>query len=94
MELAFGCRLLDPECLEEREFLALGFAGVDRQAPRRQAIEFALGDGAEIARAEKDTDLVIIVGLVDRRMKPKAGKAQIHRRAAVGLLPNENSSGW
>ena len=28
------CRLLEPERLEEWEFFALGFAGVDRQASR------------------------------------------------------------
>ena len=41
----------------------------------------ALGYCAEIACTEKDADLVIIIGLVDRRMQPEAGKAEIHRRA-------------
>src|SRR5436190_3519729 len=70
-------RLLDPERLERRKFFALGFARVDRKPTRRKTVQLALGDGSEIARAEKDTNLVIIVGLIDRRMKPKAGKAEI-----------------
>ena len=90
-------RLLDPERLEEREFLALRFAGVDGEPPRRQAVQLSLGHGAEIARAEKDADLVVIVGLVDRRMKAKAGKAEVHRgarrrqvaeRKQLGLIDN------
>ena len=79
--------------MNKREFLALGLAGVDRQAPRRQAIDLAFGDGAEIARAEKHADFVIIVGPVDRRVNAKAGKAQIGIWGGGGLLPNEKSSG-
>src|SRR5882672_4623452 len=72
-----GCRLFDPECLERREFFALGFAGVDRKSARRKTIQLPLGDSPKIARAEKDANLVIIVGLVDWCMEPKAGKAEI-----------------
>lgn len=57
-----GSRLFDPECLERREFFALGFAGVDRKPARRKTIQLALGDSPEVARAEKDANLVIIVG--------------------------------
>src|SRR3982751_1082791 len=62
---------LDPEDLEEREFLALCFAGVDSEAPRRQAVQLSLGYRAKITCAEKNADLVVIVGLVDRRMQAK-----------------------
>ena len=90
MELALRGRLLDPERLEQREFLALGLAGVDREAPRRQSVDFSLCDRAEIAGAEKDADLVVIVGLVDRRVQPKAGETQIYRRgSAAAVLPKE-----
>ena len=46
---------------------------------RRQAVELSLGHRAEIARAEKHADLVVIVGLVDRRVKAETGKAEIYR---------------
>src|SRR3954471_4969459 len=36
-------RLLDPKSLEEREFLALYFPGVDGEAPRGQAVQLSLG---------------------------------------------------
>src|SRR6267154_3876207 len=72
-----GCRLLDPERLERRKFLALGLPGVDRKTSGRKTVQFALGDSPEIARTEKNTNLVVIVGLVDRSVKPKAGKAEI-----------------
>src|SRR5256885_4885447 len=75
------CRLFDPERLEEWKLFAFSFAGVDREAARRKSVELALGHGAEIARTEKHAYLVIIVGLVDRRMQPEAGKAEVYRRA-------------
>ena len=82
-------RLLDPERLEEWKLLALGFAGVNRQSAGGKAVRFSLGDGAEIARAEKDADFIMIVGLVDRSVQAKAREAEVgvrvrRRRVAKG----------
>ena len=62
MELALAPGFSIQNALERREFFALGFAGVDRKPARRKTIQLALGDSPEVARAEKDANLVIIVG--------------------------------
>jgi branched-chain amino acid transport system permease protein len=36
-------------------------------------------DRAKVARTEKGADLVVIVGLIDRCMQAKTGKAEVHR---------------
>ena len=70
-------RSLDPEGAEERELLALRVGGVERKPARRQSVGQALGNGAEIARAEKHADLVEIVRPVDRPMDAEAREAEI-----------------
>ncbi len=74
-------RLFDPERLEQGEFLPLGLAGVDCESPRRQSVDFSFCDGAEIAGAQKNANLVVIVGSVDRRVNPKSCETQIYLRA-------------
>ena len=90
-------RFLDPERFEQREFLAFGLAGVDREPPRRQSVNLALRNGAEVARAQKNAHLVVIVGSIDRRVNPETGESQIgvgrRRRVAaegknVGTIRN------
>jgi hypothetical protein len=53
----------------------------------------SLGHGAEIARAEKHADLVIIVGFVDRRMQSKARKAEVYGRAWRRRIPERKQLG-
>ncbi|MGY3149706.1 hypothetical protein ACVWYQ_006705 [Bradyrhizobium sp. USDA 3397] len=70
-------RPLEPEGLEERKFLALGFARIDRKSPGGEPVRLPLGHGAEIARAQEDADLVVIVGTVHRRMDAEARESEI-----------------
>ena len=76
----FRLRPLQPERLEDGKLLALRLAGVDRQPARGEPVVQALGDRAEIACAEKHRDLVVMVGSVERRVQPEAGKAEIGAR--------------
>ncbi len=70
-------RAFEPEALEHREFLAGRVRGFDREAARRQAIDLVAADRAKIAGAEESTDLVEIIGAIDRRVDAKPGKAEI-----------------
>ena len=70
-------RPLEPEGLEEGKFLALGFSGIDRKSPGGKPVRLPFGDGSEVARAEEDADLVVIVRTVDRRVDTEAGKAEV-----------------
>ena len=76
-ELTPGCGRSSQKARKRREFLALRVAGADREPARGKAVDLALGDGAEIARAEKDADLVEVVRPVDRRVHAEAGEAEI-----------------
>ena len=90
--VGFRLRLLDPERLEKRKLLALGFRGVDRKPARGQPIGLALGDGAEVAGTEKDADFVEIVRAVDRRVDAESGKAEIGiRRRRLHVLKSEQA---
>ncbi len=74
-----GCvrrRLLDPEMRECREFLARGLRGVDGESARREAVEQALRDGAEIARALKHQKLVPDLLRVDLRDETESRQRQ------------------
>src|SRR6202030_777546 len=75
-----GLRPLQPERFEDRELLALGVAGRDCEAAGGKAEVQAFGEGAEIARAEKDRDLVVIIRAIDRGMQAKAGETDIGAR--------------
>src|ERR1700738_4134434 len=70
-------RLLDPKRLESRKFFTGRLAGIDRKSARRQAVDFALRYSPEVACAQKDANLVVVIRLVDGGMEPKAGGAQI-----------------
>ena len=70
-------RPFQPERAEQRELLAGGFRGLDRQSTGRQAIALAFGHSTEVARAEEGADLVEIVRAVDRVVDAKAGKADV-----------------
>jgi hypothetical protein len=61
-----GLRPLEPERLEDRKLLAFGIAGREREAAGREAEVQALRERAEIARAEEDRDLVVIIRTIDR----------------------------
>ena len=74
------CRPLEPERAEQRELLAGGIGGLDRQAARRQAVALALRHRAEIAGAEEGADLVEIVRAVDRIVQAEAGEADVAGR--------------
>src|SRR6476660_4977850 len=76
--IGVGGRLFDPERLEQGEFLPLGLAGVDCESPRRQSVDFSFCDGAEIAGAQKNANLVVIIRPFDRRVNPKPCKTQIY----------------
>src|SRR5229473_4526800 len=71
-------RLFDPERFEHGEFLPLGLARVDRESPGRQSVDFSFCDGAEIAGAQKNANLVVIIRPVDRRVNPKSCETQIY----------------
>ena len=55
------------------------------EAPRRQPIELAAPEKAEIARAEEGDELVHHLRIVDRVMQPEAGKAGADRQGLVDL---------
>ena len=52
------CRLFDPECLEQGEFFPFCVAGVDRESPGGQAVNFSLCHRAKIACAKEGDHLV------------------------------------
>ena len=83
MVVAAGSGFLHPEGPEHREFLALGLARVDGEAARREAIEQALADAAEIGRALEHHELVVVFLGIDRVAQPEAGI--VHVGLAVGL---------
>src|ERR1700680_3733615 len=73
-------RLCDPERLEQGKVLSLGLAGVDRQSPRRQSVDLSFGNSPEIARAEKNANLVVIIRPVARSVNPKPRDTPLHPR--------------
>src|SRR5712671_2268045 len=73
-------RLFDPERFEHGEFLPLGLARADRESPSRQSVDFSFCDRAEIAGAQKNANLVVIIRPVDRRVNPKSCETQIYLR--------------
>lgn len=74
--LVLRLRPLDPEFAEARELFARRQRGIDRQAARRQTVDLALADHAEVARAKEGGDLVLLVGLVDRIEHAETGIAR------------------
>ena len=97
MELALAAGFSIQNVLKNGNSSPLASPVLIGKPARRKAVQLALGDGPEITRAEKDADLVVIVGLVDRRMKAKAGKAeidtgtrrrQVAERKKLGLIGN------
>src|SRR3978361_733310 len=66
-----GRRLFNPESSKGRKFFALDLTGIDRESPRRETIEFALGDGPKVAGAEEYADFIVVITLVNRRVQSK-----------------------
>ena len=58
--------------------------GVDRQAARRTAVDFAAADGPEVARAEEGRDLVELVGAIEREGELEAGRRLDRSDARAG----------
>src|SRR5258708_28052686 len=69
--------LINPKRLELRELFTGGLPCIDRKPASRKAIDFAFGNSPEVACAQKDANLVVVVGPVHRGVEPKAGEAQI-----------------
>ena len=69
-------RLLDPQGAEQRELLALRFAGADRQAARVEAVGLAAREAAEKGRALEDGELAPAL-VVAGAQHPDAGKADV-----------------
>src|SRR5687768_5472494 len=66
-------RPLDPKVREVRVLLALRSRRADGETARGHAVELALGDAAEVARALKNQELVEVVGRVDWSPQPETG---------------------
>ncbi len=83
-----GARLHDPEGGEDGEFLAPRVGGADREPARGDAVAEAARDGAEVACALEDQELVQHVGAVDAVAQAEAGIAEVQivplRRLAFG----------
>ena len=80
-------RPLDPEVRPRGELLTLAARRAHRQTARRQAVELAARDGAEIARALKHEKLVLVVRPVDRRAhaKPRIRGSRDRQRARCAI---------
>ena len=76
-----------PELLEVGELLAPGLRRVDTEPARRQPEPLVLPDRPEVARAEEDDDLVVVVPRLDRIVDAEARIAELLRHPAgeVGL---------
>ena len=72
-----GRRALQPEDREARELLALPADGVDRQPACRQPVTLLGAERAEVAGAEEDDELVLVVGPVQRMVHAHAGVADV-----------------
>src|SRR5207244_10072114 len=86
-------RQLEPEGAEQRELLTFRLAGLQREAARRQAIELAAAERAEVAGAEENGDLVEVILAVHAAEQANAGKADVlfrhrlwHQLAVVEVL--------
>src|SRR5690606_38239146 len=73
---ALAGRLLDPELAEAGELLAFGGCGVHRQATRRNAVEAAATECAEVAGSQKRDQLVHDGRIVQRIMEAEACNAR------------------
>ena len=62
---------------EQRELLAGGIGGLDRQAARRKPVALILRHRAEIAGAEEGADLVVVVRAVEWIVQAEAGEADV-----------------
>ena len=78
-------RLVNPELGKAREFFAAGAAGAERQTARGKTIQRIAGDGAEIASALEDGELVHVIGRVDRIAQAEAGPAETLAHVVVKI---------
>src|SRR5262245_17251101 len=70
-------RALQPELAEDREFLAFGQAGVQRQSARGYAVAVVTANAPEVAGAEIDGDLVEIIQPIQRIVQTEASEPDI-----------------
>ena len=77
---------LDPEFAKKRKAFLVR-ARFDAEAARRQAVLLFASEKPKIARAQEGDRLVVYIGIVERKMQPEAGEAEIDRRIFRRLDP-------
>ena len=71
----------EPELDEVGELLAARLDGVDGESAGRQAVDVVAAEGAEVARAQEDDDLVVVLRPLQRIVDADSGVPDVGRDA-------------